>query len=397
MVNHVGVKRRRIAGVLMACAIGGSGMLGAAFSSDSAAETGVTGDTILLGQSAALSGLTAKLGKQVNAGATLYFDSVNQQGGVHGRKIVLKVLDDSNEPDETVANTRKLIGDDRVFALFGYVGTVTSEAALPLANQARVPFFAPISGAQTLRTPGNRNVFHVRAGYQEETEAIVRQIRTVGQKRVAVVYNDDAYGKAGLDGVIRALKAMPVDAGMQLVARGDVTRNSVEVGDALQATLGAKPDAVILISSYRTAGMFVKEALRRGYDGQFYNVSFVGTQELAGELGAKGAGVIISQVMPAPGNGTLAVVREYQRLLQAAGKQKDADYAGMEGFIAAKAFVAGLRAAGRDLTRERFVAAMETLRNNDLGGFIVDFSPDNHVGSKFVEMTIINSRGSVVR
>jgi ABC-type branched-subunit amino acid transport system substrate-binding protein len=398
MVLQSRVNRRAFAGWLMACAIGTCGATGAAFAANTTAgETGVTADTILLGQSAALTGPTAVLGKQMNAGARLYFDYINKQGGVFGRKIELKALDDMYEPDEAVKNTKKLIEEDRVFALFGYVGTPTSQAVLPLVNQARIPFFAPFTGAQSLRDPQSRYVFHVRAGYDEETAAIVRQIRTTGLKRIAVVYNDDAYGRAGLSGIEHAIKALPADSGVQLVAQENVIRNTVEIGYAMQTAMKAKPDAVILISAYRTVGAFVKEALRRNYTGQFYNVSFVGTQALAKEVGPQGSGVIISQVMPHPGNATLPVVREYLRLLQAAGKQNDFDYASIEGFIAAKAFVEGLRRAGKDLTRERLVTALETMRNIDLGGFVVQFSPESHVGSKFVEMTIINSRGVVIR
>ena len=395
MVLHSGVTRRRFAGLLAACAVVASGAASAA--NTTAAETGVTADTILLGQSAALTGSTAVLGKQMNSGARLYFDYINQQGGVFGRKIELKALDDAYEPDDAIKNTKKLIEEDRVFALFGYVGTPTSQAAVPLANQARVPFFAPFTGAQSLRDPRSRYVFHVRAGYDEETSAIVRQIRTTGLKRVAVVYNDDAYGKAGIAGVEQAIKSLPADSGVKLVAQESVIRNTVEIGDAMQGAMKASPDAIVLISAYRTVGAFVKEALRRGYSGQFYNVSFVGTQALAKDVGPQGSGVIISQVMPHPGNATLPVVREYLRLLQASGKQNEFDYASIEGFIAAKAFVEGLRRTGRDVTREKFITAVESMRNVDLGGFIVQYGPDNHVGSKFVEMTIINSRGVVIR
>ncbi|MEK7695568.1 MAG: ABC transporter substrate-binding protein, partial [Pseudomonadota bacterium] len=208
MVLQSRVNRRTFAGLLMACAIGSCGVTGAAFAANTTAgETGVTADSILLGQSAALSGPTAVLGKQMNAGAHLYFDYINKQGGVFGRKIELKALDDMYEPEEAVKNTKKLIEEDRVFALFGYVGTPTSQAVMPLVNQARIPFFAPFTGAQSLRDPQSRYVFHVRAGYEEETAAIVRQIRTTGLKRIVVVFNDDAYGRAGLSGVEHAIKA----------------------------------------------------------------------------------------------------------------------------------------------------------------------------------------------
>jgi len=400
MSIQTGVRAWRRASLLVAYAIGLCGLsgaiAGATAGTANAAEYGVTADTIVLGQSAALTGQTAALGKQMSVGARLYFDHINQQGGIYGRKVELQTLDDFNEPDTAAANTRKLIEERRVFALFGCVGTDNCQAALAPANQAKVPFFAPYTGAQSLRDPASRYVFHVRAGDNEETAAIIRQIQTTGLRRVAVVYNEDAYGKAGLEGLERALKAVP-DSGVQVVARETVVRNTVEIGDAMQGALKAKPDAVVMISAYRTAGAFVKEALRRGYSGQFYNVSFVGTQALAKELGPRGSGVIISQVMPHPGNATLPVVREYLRLLQAAGKPDDFDYVSIEGFVAAKAFTEGLRRAGKDLTREKLVTALEGMRNVDLGGYILQFTPENHVGSKFVEMTIINSRGQVIR
>lgn len=359
------------------------------------AETGVTADRIILGQSAALTGPAAQLGKQMHLGAKTYFDAVNASGGVHGRKIELKVLDDFHEPEAAAENTRKLIKDGQVFALFGYVGTPTSEAALPIAAETKVPFFAPYTGADVLRTPLHKHVFHIRAGDQEETAAIVQHIRTTGLKRISVVYNEDGYGKAGLAGIQQALKKAE-NQSVSLVAQESVIRNTREIGDAISSSMRANPDAIVVISAYRTVGALIKEGRRRGYSGQFYNVSFVGTRALADELGANGSGVIISQVMPHPGNGTLPVVREYQRLLAASGKT-DFDYGSMEGFIAAKTFVEALRRAGRNLTRERLVTSLETMTNHDLGGFNVNFSPTRHVGSPFVEMTIINSRGQVIR
>ncbi len=237
----------RLAGLLVACAVGTGGASCAAFAANTAStaatsENGVTADTILLGQSAALSGPTAGLGKQMNAGARLYFEQINQQGGIYGRKIRIEALDDYYEPEPAASNTKKLIEEDRVFALFGYVGTPTSQAALPLAIQAKVPFFGPYTGARTLREPRSRYVFHVRAGYNEEATAILRQIQTTGLKRVAVVYNDDAYGKAELEELERALKAAS-NSSVQLVAREGVVRNTSEIGDAMQGVMKAKPDA----------------------------------------------------------------------------------------------------------------------------------------------------------
>ncbi len=378
----------RMSARLSACVLGLS--LAAAH-----AEVGVTNDTIVIGQSAPMSGPASQLGQQLNLGAKLYFNAVNAAGGVNGRKIELKVLDDFYEPDAAARNTKTLISDTKVFALFGYVGTPTSLAALKLATSAGVPFFAPYSGAMALREPFVRNVFHVRASYNDETASIVQQIRTTGLKRIAVVYNDDAYGKAGLDGVQRAL-GTAAGKGVTLTAQASVARNTTDVKGAISTVLAQKPEAIVVISAYQTVAALVKDAQEQGYAGQFYNVSFVGTKALANTLGKAGGGVIISQVMPYPYSGASPLVRDYQKLLKAEGIS-DFDYGSIEGYVAARVFVEGLKRAGRDLTREKLITALESMGNYDLGGFNVNFSPSNHVGSKFVEMTIINSSGQVIR
>ncbi|MBB6590245.1 ABC transporter substrate-binding protein [Ralstonia solanacearum] len=371
-----------------------AGVLGmAAFGAH--AETGVTSDTIIIGQSAAMSGPAGKLGQQMNLGAKLYFKAVNAAGGVNGRKIDLKVLDDFYEPEAAERNTKTLINDTKVFALFGYVGTPTSLAALKQANPAGVPFFAPYSGAMALREPFARNVFHVRASYNDETAAIIQQIRTTGHKHVAVIYNDDSYGAAGLAGVKRAL-AMPENKAVALVAEATVPRNSTDVKGALSKLLPSKADSVVVISTYQTTAALVKNAQSQGFSGQFYNVSFVGTKELAEALGSAGGGVVVSQVMPFPHSMSSPLVREYEKLLKADGITA-ADYGSMEGYVAARIFVEGLKRAGRDLTREKLITALESMGSTDIGGFAVSYSPTNHVASKFVEMTVINSHGQVIR
>lgn len=210
-----------------------------------------------------------------------------------------------------------------------------------------------------------------------------------------MLYNDDAYGKAGLDGVQRALK-LRANQGVSLAAQASVVRNTTDVKDAIGTVLAQKPDAIVIISAYQTVAALVKGAQEQGYAGQFYNVSFVGTKALANTLGKAGGGVIISQVMPYPYSGASPLVRDYQKLLKSDGIT-DFDYGSIEGYIAARVFVEGLKRAGRDLTREKLITALESMGNYDLGGFNVNFSPSNHVGSKFVEMTIISSSGQVIR
>ena len=369
----------------------GAATMGAWSSSAQAQSAGVSDTRILLGQSAPFSGAAEQLGLQFHLGAQLYFEALNAKGGVNGRRIEIKRLDDGYEPERCVANTRQLISDD-VFALFGYIGTPTSLAALPLATAAKVPFFAPFTGAEALREPFNRYAIHVRASYFDETAAIVRQITSVGIKRISVFYQNDAYGKTGLEGVSRALKALNMEA----ASTGTVERNSTDVTAAVESIMAQRPESIVQISAYKSCAAFIREARKRGFGGNFYNVSFVGTQALLDELGSDARGVAISQVMPFPYTPTTLISGEYLAAVRA--KQgRAANYSGIEGFVAAKVFTEAVKRAGRNLTRDNFIAAIQGMKNVDLGGFPVDFSPSKHTGSKFVELTLLTEDGRIRR
>ena len=261
---------------------------------------------IILGQSAAFTGPAAELGIQFQQGAKLWFEQVNAQGGIGGKTLEIRSLDDGYEPDRCAANTQKLIAED-VHALFGYIGTPTSLAALPLLTKAQVPFIAPFTGAMGLREPFNKQVFHLRASYNDETALIVRQLTNLGLKKIAVFHQNDAYGKAGLDGVTLALEKQ----GLKPVATATVERNSVDVAAAVRTINAAMPDAVVQISAYKACAAYIRAARASGYGGTFYNVSFVGTQALADELGKDGAGVVVSQVMPSPYYPARPIAREF--------------------------------------------------------------------------------------
>jgi len=357
-----------------------------------AAEDGVTADRILLGQSVALTGPAAQLGIQMRNGIKTYLDYVNAKGGVNGRKIELTTLDDGYEPARTVPNTKKLIEQDKVFALIGYVGTPTSLPAVPVFTEAKVPFVGPFTGAEALRVPFNRYIFHVRASYYDETDKIVEQVVSIGGKNIAVFYQNDPYGQAGLKGVELAMQKR----NMKISALGTVERNTVKVEEAVKKILAAKPDAVVLISTYASCAEFIRQMKKAGSTATFYNVSFVGSKALADALGKEGIGVAISQVVPFPWGAAVPVVKEYQQLSEKAGI-KDPNFGALEGFIVAKVFVEGLRRTGKALTREAFIAAMEKMQDVDLGGFYVGYSPTNHAGSKFVDLTIIGRDGKFLR
>jgi branched-chain amino acid transport system substrate-binding protein len=347
-------------------------------------------DKIILGQSAAFTGPAAQLGIQFHQGAKVYFDQVNAQGGVGKRLIEIRNLDDGYEPDRCAENTRKLIEDD-VFALFGYIGTPTSIAALPLATKDKVPFIAPFTGAMALRDPFNKYAFHVRASYNDETGLIVRQLTSLGLKKIAVFYQNDAYGKAGLDGVTLALAAQ----NLKPVALGTVERNTVNVAGAVKTLVAAGPDAVVQIGAYKACAAFIREARKAGYGGTFYNVSFVGTQALADELGKDGAGVVVSQVMPSPYNTARPIAREFVDAVKAAGGNAQANFSSMEGYVAAKVLVDGLKRGGAKTSRESLIAGLEGMGSQSLGGFSVSFSPTDHVASSFVELSMLTGDGRV--
>jgi branched-chain amino acid transport system substrate-binding protein len=348
------------------------------------------GERFVLAQSAPFTGPAAQLGIQFRLGAKLFLDQVNAQGGVHKRPVELVHLDDGYEPDRCAENTRKLLADDPI-ALFGYIGTPTSVAALPLATAAKAPFFAPFTGAMALRQPFNRYAFHLRASYNDETGLIVKQLTSLGLKKIAVFHQNDAYGKAGLDGVELALGALS----MKPVAKATVERNSVDVAAAVKTLVAAQPDAIVQIGAYKACAAFIRAAKAAGYGGTFYNVSFVGTQALADDLGKEGNGVVVSQVMPSPYNAARPIAREFVEAVRKAGGDYNANFSSMEGYLAAKVIVDGLRRGPAKPTRDGLIAALESTGTQSLGGFTVSFSPTDHVASTFVELSMLTGDGRV--
>ena len=353
---------------------------------------GVTPKTILLGQSAAFSGPAAQLGIQMNAGTKAYFDRVNAQGGVFGRKIELKTRDDRYEGNLCVENTKKFIEEDKVFALVSYVGTPTTVAAMPVFTEARVPLIGPFTGAEALRAPVNRYIFNVRASYYDETEKIVEQLVSTGNRKIAVFYQDDAYGQAGLKGVQIAMDKR----NLKIAALGKVERNTIKVEDAVKAINAVEPDGVVMISAYTSIAEFVRQMKKLGSTTQFHNVSFVGSIALSDALKDEGHGVAISQVVPFPWSPSVPIVKEYQEVMTKAGN-KDFNFSSLEGYIVGKVMVEGLKRAGKDLTREKLVSALEGMNNVDLGDFIVTFSPTSHSGSKYVDLTMIGRGGKFIK
>lgn len=355
------------------------------------AEDGVTQNEIVIGMSNALSGPAAGLGTQLKAGASAYLDKVNAEGGVNGRKIRLISYDDGYEPEKTAAMTRKLIEQDKVFALFGYVGTPTSAAAVPFATKMGVPYIAPFTGAEALRNPVQKLVFNVRASYFDETEGMVERLtKDLGIKKIGIFIQDDGYGNAGKAGVSRALNKR----GLSLTGEGKYTRNTADVDAGLAAIKAANPDAVVMVGTYKACAEFVKKARASGFNPRFLNVSFVGTSNFINEAGSAGEGVYITQVMPSPFDDAMAIVKQYQSVLRKADKKAELDFTSLEGYVDAVVLVDALKKAGSNLTRASFLSAFESL-NIDLGGLKVAYSPTDHQGIESIFYTVVKNGKAV--
>jgi branched-chain amino acid transport system substrate-binding protein len=354
----------------------------------SASVSGISDREILIGQSVVLSGPSASLGTELKLGIDACFKQVNDAGGINHRLLRLIAIDDGYEPDRCAVNTTKLISNERVFALLGYFGTATCNAALPVFSASRVPFIGALTGAESVRTPFNRYVFNVRASYRDEGAPIVDQLTAFGSKKVAIFQQADAFGDAARDSIERALKLR----GLAPVAVATVARNSVDVRQASEVLAQSGATAVALASLYAPSVELVKALRAKGLQPQFAGISAIGTAGLL-ELGNAARGIGIAQVMPYPLSGTTAIAREYQQAMVAAGTPRFS-YGSMEGFVGAKVLVEGLQRGapgGIAPDREQLIATLETFSRLDLGGFTVNFSPSNHNGSKAVEMTVIGA------
>ncbi len=347
---------------------------------------------IVLGQSCALSGPSAQLGTHFSAGAKLYFDQLNAQGGIGKRPVELRTLDDGYEPDRCVANTQKFLNDD-VLALFGYLGTPTSVAAIPLLQQARVPLVAPLTGGLALRDPKLAQlIFNVRASYVDETALMVKQLTSLGLKKIAVCYQNDAYGQSGLDGVTQALQAH----GLKPVGAATVERNSVDVSKAVKALVPLGADVIVQVGTYAASAAFVRAARQAGFGGQFYNVSFVGTSALAQALGKEAEGVVVTQVVPSPYKTSHPLTREFHNAVQKDGNKVALNYSSLEGYLAARVMAEGLKnaAASGKLQRDSLAAALDALNGQQVAGFPLAFKPQ--AGKpRFVELSMLTGDGKV--
>jgi branched-chain amino acid transport system substrate-binding protein len=356
-----------------------------------AAEDGVSADKIVFGQAAVLEGPAAALGLGMRLGIKAAFDEVNAKGGVHGRKLELVSLDDGYDPDRSVVQTKKLIKEEKVFALIGAVGTPTTTATVPIARAAKVPFIGPFTGAQFLRDSTLGNVINVRAGYAAEAEAWVKHLtEDLNIKDIAIFYQDDSFGRSGLDGVKKALARRE----MELVAEGTFERNTVAVKTALVALKRVEPEAVVMVGPYKPCAEFIKLARKSNFNPVFVNISFVGASALAQELGPDGEGVIVSQVVPFPWDTSVKAVAEYQAAIKALDRKADPDFVSLEGYLAGRLAIEALSNAGSSPTRIAMIEIIKKIGTFDIGGLTMTFGPRKNEGLDQVFLTVIQRDGS---
>ena len=360
---------------------------------------GVTDAEILIGSSAALSGHASFLGTQYIHGSEGYFNEVNNQGGVNGRKIRLISYDDQYDPPQTVANTQTLINQDHVFALFDYVGTPTSVKIIDMVNESKIPALGFFTGAESLRTPLRPYMFHVRDSYYAEAEgAIAYFVDKLGLKNIAVMYQDDAFGQAVLTGVQLALKRRSLEP----VATATFKRGSMEVEPALEIIRPSNAQVVIMVGTYSPLARFIKISHDAEYKPFFHTVSFVGSLAYGKEIveiqkidPSQLENISITQVVPSPLSQELPGIQEYLTNFKKYHPDDPPSDVALEGYVNAKVLVKALRDAGPHLTRESFISAMEALKNFNVGiGKSVSYSAVDHQGLSGVYYAKVTSEGS---
>jgi branched-chain amino acid transport system substrate-binding protein len=348
------------------------------------ATDGLSATEVKIGMVNVQSGPASGLGKGMRSGAEAVFKAANAKGGVHGRKVNMIVGDDGYEPEKAIDETLKMIEQQKVFSLFGYVGTPTANAVLPIVKEMDVPLIGAFTGAMSLRQPVTKQVFNVRASYDDEAETLVAHFLAKGAKTVAVFHQDDGFGAAVLSGTEKALKKRS----MVISAKGSFQRNTLAIKTGLAAMLEAKPDAVVMVGPYAPLSAFIKEARAAGLKSQLATVSFVGTDNLVAEVGKDGDGVLISQVVPFPDDNDMPLQRECREALAAHNGEK-LGFVNFEGCITAKVMLAALERAGKEPGRDTLLTALQGMQGIDLGGMKLNFGAANHQAFNDVFLTQI--------
>ncbi len=353
---------------------------------------GVYSDKVILGSSLALEGHASYLGTQTLHGALSYIKHINEQGGVHGRQIEIVSYDDSYDPPRCLINTQKLMIEDNIFALFCYVGTPTTVKILPLVDDASIPLLGMFTGADALRKPFNRNVINIRPSYYQETkEAVRHMVEDLGITKIAVFYQYDAFGFDGLTGTELALK----DFNLEPVARGSYTRGSLEVQEGVQKIKDSGAQAVFMIGTSGPCIKFMNQLDKEEMHPVYYTVSFMGAREFAQKLGPRKDLVIMSQVVPPFSSDhdlSHSEAASYIKLMKQYYPDETPNLVGLEGFFNARILVEGLKRSGKDLTRKKFIRAIESMNKFEIApGISVSYGATDHQGMDKVYFTLLKN------
>ena len=357
----------------------------------SAAEHGVTDTTILIGQTVGVTGTVAAPVKEMNEGANAYIAVVNKNGGVHGRKVEFLTLDDKFDPVLTIANAETLIKKERVFALFGGRGTPHTKGIIPILTEHKVPLLAPSTGSSIFHEPPIRWIFNIRAKYKTEVEKGVEHFATVGIKKIGILHVDDAFGQDGLEGFNKAMAA-------QKLTPTNITkfaRVKPDIAATAATVINADPSALVIISSSKNTIAVIKAIRAQGSQMQIMTLSNNSSRAFVEEMGPAGVGVIMSQITVAPHLMSTKLGQEF--LIAAKASNATISYPAIEGYVNAKVLVEGLQRAGRKLTREGFILALESMQRVDMGGILITYGDNDHSGSEFVELTMIGKDGRFIR
>lgn len=356
-----------------------------------AAEDGVSADEIVIGQSITLQGGKNSYGVAALEGIKLQFDAVNASERVHGRRLVLRTLDDQNQAASAEANARELLRGG-AFLLFGCIEGGPSTAVAAVAQQAGVPLFGPMAGSPGLRRPHLPMVFPVRAEHREEFRALMQYGRSIGLKSVGLFHADSEVGRQHLANVRAIANEIGAELVLPMPFKSDL--NDAGIAALVAQIAQAKPQLVFNHGSNVLYGKLIRAARAAGATTQFFAVNS-GSSQLAQDLGPLAQGMVFAQVVPSPWEGKTLLAREYQAAARAAKLSTDFSYGALEGFMTAKALVLALRAAGPKLTRAGLLKALQNFQA-DLGGVRLRYTPGDHEGSHFVDLSIVARNGRFV-
>ena len=349
-------------------------------------------DPIKLAQSTALTGPLGDLGQAIHHGALACFAAVNKAGGVNGRAIDLVTLDDGYDVKRAVANVDGFLADKDTFALFNCMGTPMIEAMLPKVLASGIPFFAPFSGALLAR-PKSRNVLNIRASYPDEAQKLVQHLATLGIKKIAIAYQNNAFGKEVYEGAKLAFQTYKLPEGPAVTVESDGS----DAQAAATKLVAEKPEAVIVALAGKSTIGFIKAVRKQERGLSLYALSIIGSAATLKAMGDDGVGVAISQVVPSPGDRSSGVARDFDKAWSAADVKLEPSHLALEGYINARVFVEVLRRAGRNPTRAGFIDAAWSLKRLDLGGFDAHFTEPGKSGSRYVELTMVGRDGRIIR